>query len=65
MTKYDEFIVLAHGGDIDGPADWTVVGGQDSLHAARITAKRWREKGWEYVSIRPLGGGIITEGAGA
>jgi hypothetical protein len=61
MTKYDEFIVLAHSGDIDGPADWTVVGGQDALRAARIKAKRWSDKGWQYVSIRPLGGGIITE----
>jgi hypothetical protein len=60
MTKHDEFIVLAHDG-IDGPADWTVVGGPVALHSARITAKRWSDKGWKYVSIRPLGGGIITE----
>jgi len=55
------YIVLAHNGDIDGPANWTVVRGQHALHSARVTADRWREKGWEYVSIRPVGDAVAEE----
>jgi hypothetical protein len=52
MTQY---IILAHNGDIDGPANWTVQRGAHALRAAQITAERWQKQGWEYVSIRPVG----------
>ena len=55
------YIVVAHGGNPDTPADWTICTGANAESDAILTARRWkRDHGWEYVAVRPAGGAFIV-----